>query len=115
MRLMPHPVAPAAVAAPLAQIEVQVLMFGMICQTTGENKTTLRLPRDATVSDALAALGVIYGAQFLHLVMRTAAAKASHTQVSLNGQLVRDMSARVAVSADSATIELILLSGHEGG
>lgn len=63
-------------------------MFGMICQTTGEAKTSLQLPCNATVGDAIAALGERYGAEFINQVMRTAAAKASHTQISVGGCLM---------------------------
>lgn len=97
------------------EIEVQVLMFGMVCQSTGEKQTVLRLPRAARVADVLAALGERYGAAFVSQVMRTAAAKASHSVISVDGRVVRDMNAALAPGKDSATVEIILLSGHEGG
>jgi hypothetical protein len=96
-------------------IEVEVLMFGMICQTTGEAKTSLQLPCNATVGDAIAALGERYGAEFINQVMRTAAAKASHTQISVGGCLVRDLVTPLASGKGATTVEIILLSGHEGG
>lgn len=90
-------------------------MFGLICQTTGERQASLRLPRHATVGDVILALGASYGEDFLKQVMRTSGCKASHTQVSVDGRLVRDLSAPVAAGKEAATVEIILLSGHEGG
>lgn len=90
-------------------------MFGMICQTTGESQTLLRLPGQATVGDVIVALGEHYGTEFLNLVMRTSASKASHTQISVDGLLVRDLSTPLAAGKNTATVEIILLSGHEGG
>ena len=90
-------------------------MFGMICQTTLERQTTLWLPVDATVGDVIRELGVRYGESFLNQVMRTSGARASHTQVSVDGCLIRDLSEPVAAGKDLAVVEIILLSGHEGG
>lgn len=52
-------------------------MFCMICQTTGEARTSLQLPRNATVGDVIATLGKRCGAEFLNQILRTAAAKTS--------------------------------------
>jgi hypothetical protein len=104
-------------AAPWAvpgELDVRILMFGMICQVTAERQTTLRLPQDATVRDVVSALGDRYGAAFLGLVMRTASRKASHSAIAVDGHIVRDLDQPVAPAGTAATVEIILLTGHEG-
>lgn len=97
------------------ELDVRILMFGMICQVTGERQTTLRLPQDTCVRDVVSALGDRYGAAFLGLVMRTASRKASHSAIAVDGHIVRDLDQPLAPTGTTATVEIILLPGLEGG
>ena len=96
------------------ELDVRIFMFGIICQVTGERQTTLRLRQDATVRDVVSALGDRYGAAFLGLVMRTASRKASHSAIAVDGYIVQDLDQPVAPARTAATVEIILLTGHEG-
>jgi molybdopterin converting factor small subunit len=112
----PLPIDASAAGLPgTGYLDVRILMFGMICQATGERQTTLRLPQSATVRDVVSALGDRYGESFLSMVMRTASRKASHSAVAVNGYVVQDLDQAVALDATTATVEIILLAGHEGG
>jgi len=98
------------------ELEVRILMFGMICQITTERQTMLRLRQDATVRDVIRALGDRYGAPFLGQVMRTASCKASHSAIAVDGYVVRDLDQPLAPAGTAtATVEIILLPGPEGG
>jgi hypothetical protein len=110
---LPGLAAPPAADAP--EIEVRIFMFGMICQSTTERQTVLRLPRQATVGDVINTLGARYGAAFLGQVMRAAGRKASHSAIALDGHMVRDLETPVVGQGTTATVEIILLPGHEGG
>ncbi len=105
----------AADRAALGGLELRIFMFGMICQTTTERQTTLRLPQNATVRDVIDALGDRYGAAFLGQVMRTTRCKASHSAITVDGYVVRDLDQMVAPARTTAVIEIILLTGPEGG
>jgi hypothetical protein len=105
----------AAGRAVPGELDVRILMFGMICQVTGERQTTLRLPQDATVRDVVSALGERYGDAFLGLVMRTASRKASHSAIAVDGHIVRDLDQPLAPAGTAVTVEIILLPGLEGG
>lgn len=96
-------------------IEVRVLMFGLICQATRERQVNLTVEADATVGDVIDALGARYGAAFTDQVMRTAGTKASYSMVAVDDRTVRDLSMPLAPGRATATVEIILLTGHEGG
>lgn len=96
-------------------IEVRVLMYGLIFQVTREQQVNLTVEAGATVGDVIDALGARYGAAFIDQVMRTAGRKASHSIVAVDNRIVHDLSMPLAPGRATATVEIILLIGHEGG
>ncbi len=105
----------AAMPPEAGDVEVRVYMFGMICQTSRARQTTLHLPRNATVGDILNLLGARYGEAFLAQVMRAAGRMASYSSIAVDGYLVRDLARPVAAEGARATVEIIMLTGYEGG
>lgn len=98
-----------------AEIEVQVRMFGIAAALTGERELTLRLPAGAIVSDVIATLAEHYNAALFDDVMSAAQKKTSHCRISVNGSLVRDLTAPLGTEGGSQIVEIILLSAFEGG
>jgi molybdopterin converting factor small subunit len=97
-----------------AELEVQVLMFGMVSAMTGERQVTLRLPAGAVVSDVIAALAERYKAALFEDVMSAAQKKTSHCRISVNGRLAWDLMAPLGTEGGNTTVEIILLSAYEG-
>jgi len=98
-----------------AELDVQVLMFGIASVMTGEREVALRLPAGAVVIDVIAALAERYKADLLDDVMSAALKKTSHCRISVNGRLARDLTAPLGTEAGCKVVEIILLSAFEGG
>jgi molybdopterin converting factor small subunit len=103
----------ADLAVPAGTVAVRVWLFGWLSRMVGERETSFALPSGAMLADVLAALGRRYGDRMLEELMRTRKHKSSACRISLNGRLVHDLD--VPLGDGAATVEIIVLSAHEGG
>lgn len=100
-------------AAPPAQIEVRVWLFGLIARMAGEREISFRLPAGARLADVMATIERRYGATLVGDLMRSRREKASCCRVSVNGRLAGDLT--MPLPGEGASVEIIVLSAYEGG
>lgn len=114
--------APAAAAASTdssfnsqAKISVDVLLFGLLSAVTTERPVSLSLSGDATPLDVLAALEDRFGPDSFTQIKDPGAGILPCCRLFVDGEPFEDVRAPISPDGKSATIEMILLKGFEGG
>lgn len=94
---------------------VRVQLFGALAMVSPERTCSFHLPREATISDVLAALRHRVGESVAALLTDDAGAKRRSCRVFVDGCPVEDANAVLRATDKPTEIELILLVASEGG
>lgn len=110
----PEPRAPEAARAGEA-VPVQVWLFGQLAQAETERPLTLTLQTPFSVRDVIAELGRRCGSELLAKVTGPDGGKLKLCRVFVDGLPADDPDTPVNVQTSPAQVEMILLTGIEGG
>ena len=106
---------PAGPTDRASDLAVEVWLFGLLSAMTTERPVKLTLPAGATTEDVLATLRERFGSEYLAQVEDGSCGLLPHCRVIVNDIAVEDVTAPLVVEGRSATVEMILLKGFEGG
>ena len=117
VNMMPaqSPVQTSAADDEMQEISVEVWLFGLLSIMSTERSIKLSLPAKSTIEDVLATLERRIGSECLEQVKDGRGDLLPHCRVIINDVAIEDVSAPIAPDGRTATVEMILLKGFEGG
>tara|TARA_B100000315_G_C14581959_1_gene590939 strand:+ start:2735 stop:3175 length:441 start_codon:yes stop_codon:yes gene_type:complete len=101
------------IAAP--EIAVDVLLFGLLSAVTTESPVSLSLAGTATPMDVVAALEDRFGAEPFAQIKDPGVGILPCCRLFVDGEPFEDVDAPISPDGKSATVEMIILKGFEGG
>lgn len=110
----PAPPTDRAERGPAGPVRIQIRLFGALGAVTARRGLDLVLPRPASLRDVLAAAGRELGEAFRARVLDPAGDKLACCRVFVDGALADRLDAPVG-AGEAAQVEIILLTGLEGG
>ncbi len=102
-------------AEPAGNIPVHVQLFGSLASIGTKRSFDFDMPGGAVVRDVLTMLGRGVGEEFLARVLDKSGSKHHYCRLFVDGVAVEDLESPLGTAADPTQIEIILLTGLEGG
>jgi hypothetical protein len=96
-------------------VRVQVWLFGRLAQADGERPLTLEMRHPFSVRGVIAELGRRCGRELVEKLTAPDGGKPAFFRVFADGLPIDDLDAPLETRAASPRIEMILLTGIEGG
>lgn len=97
------------------EISVEIWLFGLLSAMTTERPIKLSLSAGSTTEDVLATLGERFGSEYLEQVKDGRGGLLPHCRIFVNDAAIEDVTAPLAHDGRTATVEMILLKGFQGG
>ena len=99
---------------PAGNIRIQIRLFGALGASAGRHSLDLVLPQPVSLRDVLAAAGQELGEAFRARVLDPAGEKLAYCRVFVDGRVADDLNGPLP-AGEAAQLEIILLTGLEGG